>query len=524
MQNLKPLYAATVILLILALFSCRKKMSSVVQSKNDSVTVIGNDTLTTVNDTTTNSYQRFGLTFDKFMGVNGTHEDNISNILATSSLRAYCDWDWFQGDNPYDSMIFEYSRSGWYFDEAFKQLKDSGITTIMCFNHAIKNLQGTNNFSQDDKPIDAPNLSTTSASSYKAISSALFQIAARYGKTKVANNLLNVQSNQKASGLNLINYIEVWNEPDKTWEGANAQFSPQEYAAMLSACYDSIKKADPTMNVVMAGLATLSVDYIQKMQTWFQSNRADKKFAADVVNMHIYAFNNNIDWNNPVQKPAETPEDAQLKEKSASVVAYCKSNLPNVQVWISEFGWDTNTGSVLCPKQINGLTVNDIQGRWIVRAYLGFAAAGVDQAQVFEIVDPSQDYISTQFGTSGLVSRTNWGVRKTSWYYVATLKNVLKNTQYLGYQKQSSNSTVIIYKFKDVSSKKGIYAVWSNSSNNNIINNFTLQLSQNSQTAQQVELIDGITTGKQTSLNVNNHSVNIQVSEKPVFIIVDNIL
>lgn len=520
MQNFKPPYAATVILFILALCSCEKKTSLVSVQKSDTITtIIANDTITVIMDTSTNSYQRFGLTLDNFIGVNGFHEDNTSNMKAVGLLRAYCDWDWFQGENPFDSLIFEGSRSGWYFDEAFKKIQDSGLSIDMCFQNAITNLQGTGNFNPNNKPIDAPGLSTTNPNSYKAISSALFQIAARYGETKVANNLLNVAINQKISGLGLIQYIEVWNEPDKTWDGPDAQFSPEEYAAMLSACYDSIKRADPYMKVVMAGLATLSIDYIKRMYTWFQTNRVDKKFAADVVNMHIYAFNNNSS-----QGPAETPEDAKFKEQTQALVTYVKNSIPNTQVWISEFGWDTNSGSVLCPKQIKGLTINEIQGRWITRAYLGFAAAGVDQAQLFILADPSQNYIGTQFGTCGLTDRTLNFARKTSWYYVAALKSVLKNMEYLGEQIQNYNTNIIIYKFKDISSKKGVYAIWSNSSSNNIISNYTLHISQNSKTAQEIDLTDGSSTGTVTQLSINNHSLNIQVSEKPTFIVVDNIL
>src|SRR5690606_30448325 len=142
------------------------------------------------------------------------------------------------------------------------------------------------------------------------------QIAARYGKSKVAPEKLN--SDDGFSGLDLLEYIEVWNEPDKDWEGPDAEFSPEEYAAMLSICYDRIKEADPDMKVAMAGLTTLGLDYIKRMKAWFESNRPDKKFAADVVNVHVYAFNNKIEWGKtwPLFGPAETPEDANLKQRS----------------------------------------------------------------------------------------------------------------------------------------------------------------------------------------------------------------
>lgn len=465
---------------------------------------------------------RFGITMDKFIGINGFHEDNINDMQAAGTLRAYCNWDWFQGDNPGDQLIFQNSRGGWYFDDAFRKIKNAGITVSMCFQGAIKNLQGTGTFKFNDKPIDAPNLSTTDPNSYKSISNSLYQIAARYGKTVVSADKLNVPANQKQSGLDLIEYLEVWNEQDKTWEGANAKFSPQEYAAMLSKCYDKIKEADPKMKVVMGGLATLSVDYIKAMKAWFEANRADKKFAADVVNMHLYAFSSTIDWGNPLKNTAECPEQNGFKEKAKGVVDYVRENIPNAQVWISEFGWDTNPNSVLSPKKINDLTMNELQARYIIRGYLAYAAAGIDQAQLFELNDPSQNNISTWYGTSGLTDRTLNFAKKPSWYFTATLKNLLKGMVYLGEQ-VSGNPDILIYKFKDVTKNNGVYAVWYKTAKDAATTNFQLNIGAKATTATQVVLTDKSITGTATNLKINNGSLTFGVSEKPVFIQVDNI-
>lgn len=463
---------------------------------------------------------RFGITIDKFIGANGFHEEDTAWMQPIGALRAYCNWDWFEGDNAGDQLIFQYSRSGWYFDDAFRKLKDAGVSTIMCFQGAIRNLQGTNDLKFNDKPIDRKGLSTTDPNSYTSISNTLYQIAARYGKTKVDAGKL--RSDDKRTGLDLIEYIEVWNEPDKDWEGPDANFSPEEYAAMLSICYDKIKEADPTMKVAMAGLATLSVDYVKRMKAWFDNNRADKKFAADVVNMHIYAYNNKVSWNPyNVFGPAETPEDGSFYGKSLELVNYCRQNVQGAEVWISEFGWDTNKESVLCPKPIDGLTIDELQARWIVRGYLGFAAAGIDRAQVFALVDPSQNYIATQYGTSGLLDRTNNFARKTSWYYVQVMKNALKGLYYVG-EGKSPNPDIKVYKFKDIANNNGAYVIWATTSKNYIENNYTLQLGDKATKAEKIELVEKV-NGQKSDLQISNHIATIQVSEKPVFVLVDNI-
>lgn len=475
-----------------------------------------------VYDDTTFVPSRFNEPFEKFVGVNGFHEDDIASLKAGGVLRAYCNWDWFQGDSPADEFIFQFSRGGWYFDDAFRNIKQAGITTAMCFQGAIKNLHGNGNFKFNDKPTDAPGLSTTKPGSYDHIADALFQIAARYGKTKVDPSKLKVKADQKVSGLDLVEYLEVWNEPDKGWEGADAEFSPEEYAAMLSRCYDRIKEADPKMKVVMAGLSTLSVDYLKRMKAWFEANRADKKFAADVVNMHIYAFNNNINWKHAVEKPAETPEDAGMREKATEVVKYCEANIPGARVWISEFGWDTNAESLLAPKKIGNLSLSEVQARWIIRAFLAFAAARVDNAQVFALIDPSQNYISTWFGTSGLIDRTLDFKKKESWYYVSAMKDALTGTAFSG-EKKSGNADVLIYKFKSLNSDSGVYAIWSKTSEDKIITDFKLTLSPQANTAEKIEMLNNESSGRKERLTIINNSVTITVSEKPVFIKVNHI-
>lgn len=462
------------------------------------------------------------IPMQEFIGTNGFHEDDIQNMGATGFLRAYCNWDWFEGDNPGDVLRFQNSRGGWYFDDAFRRIKNANIKTVMCFQGAIKNLHGTGNFKFNDKPTDEAGLSTTSPDSYKNIASTLFQMAARYGKTVVAKEKL--RSDDKFSGLDLLEYIEVWNEPDKDWEGAKAQFSPEEYAAMLSICYDKIKEADPKMKVAMGGLATLSVDYVRKMNDWFQKNRADKKFAADVINCHIYGFSNSIIWGKtwPLPGPAETPEDARFKEKTKELVDYCKQAIgAGAEVWISEFGWDTNAQSVLSPKKIAGLSLNELQARWLVRGYLEFVSAGISRAQMFALADPSQNYIDTFYGTAGLLDRTLGFSRKTSWYYIKTLKTLLAGMIYAG-ELIHQNSQLKAYVFKEKNSGKGAYVLWSNSSEDKSFE-FTLPLSGKTKTATIVELSDQKADGTSSVAKIENNGVKLNVSEKPVFIMVDQL-
>ena len=345
----------------------------------------------------------------------------------------------------------------------------------------------------------------------------------------VADSLLTLDASQaRKSGLGLVKYFEDWNEQDKNWMGSGAQFSAQEYAAMASADYDGhantmhqgastfgIKNADPNMKFVMGGLFQVNLDFIKQMKTWFEANRADKRFAADVLNFHDYAFSSTSD-----SGPAQSPEEYDWKNKFLAVTNYRNQNLPGKEVWVSEFGYDTNPNSKLRPPAINGFDMEEVQGQWIVRSYLAFAAAGVDRAQMymFRDVNPGD---STQFSSSGLVGvKGSWAPKK-SWYYVYTLRNVLTNMIFIGEQ-TASDPNVLIYKFKDVASSQGVYVVWAKTKQNYVLPHYSLAVGS-ATAATKILMTPGSTVGTASSIAIQSGSVDLNVSERPQFIRVNAI-
>ncbi|MCH5597915.1 hypothetical protein [Niabella ginsengisoli] len=342
------------------------------------------------------------ITMDQFIGANAFIDDPIDKLKAVGFIREYHNWNWDEGDGaptypgfPNNQIQFAPSYPGWSFDEFYTNLSKEGVNVSPCIQGGVNWLQGSTNFPAQNKPIDAPGLSTTAPTSYHTKAFHMYQFAARYGSVKIDEKLLALASNQeKRSGLGLIKYMEDWNEQDKTWEGKDAYFSPEEYAAMASADYDGhvgtmnkygkkygIKNADSSMKLVMGGLASFDINYIKKMKLWFEANRSDKKFAADALNFHVYAFKDGVSWQGG--GPAVSPEAAGFKRMLTEIVKYRNENLPGTEVWVSEFGWDTNPESVLSPPKIESMDVYEIQAIWLVRAYLEFAAAGRPCSNVY---------------------------------------------------------------------------------------------------------------------------------------------
>ncbi|MCH5685131.1 hypothetical protein LWM68_13280 [Niabella sp. W65] len=305
--------------------------------------------------------------------------------------------------------------------------------------------------------------------------------------------------------MGYIKYIEDWNEQDRTWDGKEAEFTPGEYAAMASADYDGhcgtmnrynkrygVKNADSSVKMVMGGLAFLSLDYIKRMKSWFELNRPDKKFAADVLNFHVYTFPEGSQFGD--SGPALSPEAGRLKEQLREIVEYRNQNLPGKEIWVSEFGWDLHPDSRLSVPEIGTMDRQEVQGIWLVRAYMALAAAGVDRAQMYMLRDVNPND-KTQFASSGLVGPKGDLTPKKSWYYIATLKKLLTNMRFLGEEK-SSDPNILVYKFKDIKSSRGVYAVWAKTSKDYKADNFPLPVSPGVQQAQMVSLLAGSLSGR----------------------------
>lgn len=478
-------------------------------------------------------------TMSQLIGINAFVDDPIDKMQAAGFVREYHNWNWDEGDlwqfgtittgypgypNNANKFNPSYAGGGWNFDAYYSNLKAAGLTVSPAIQGSVSWLS-TN---QSYKPVSAGE-SALAPASYAEHADHMFQYAARYGSTTVADSKLKLAAGQpRSTGLNTLQYYENWNEQDKWWSGRNAYFSPYEYAAMSSADYDGhlstisntlgVKNADPNAKLVMGGIANPNLDYIKALKFWSDFNRGGS-FPFDVINIHHY--NNNGTDLNP-GNVGVSPEAGGFKELLEKFVDYRDRYLPGKEMWISEFGYDTNQGSIQHAPAIGATSATTVQADWIVRSYLAAAAAGVDKAVMYMLrdVDPNS---TTQYDTSGLTSsmQTGW-VPKTSWYYVYTLKNRLGNMRYLG-EAASGNANVKIYKFKDASTNQGAYVLWSPTSSNVTVNGYSLALAGTPSAATLVTLASGDTDGVPSTLAISSGAVSVNVSEHPVFVMVDNI-
>ena len=498
-----------------------------------------------------------------FMGACGFYDDPDTLMIPVgSTMRQYIPWDYLEWKGvdtalhiadtsyqgyPNSTFRFSPNRFNANMDNIYTNWKNQGIDVVPVLQQMASYLRDGRKSTA--KPItigDDPE----DPQSYEEHADFMYQFTARYGRTQQADSLLKLDSTQsRVSGLDLINFVENWNEPDNWWTDSASFFRPEELAAMCSADYDGhegalgntygVKNADSTMKMVMGGLAVIEVGYIQAMKTWSDYNRTSG-FPADVINVHHYSNNGGKQRHDDSTAVGVSPEDDDLKGRLKKIVEYRDLWLPDVEVWITEFGYSTHPDSKQRSPAIGSNSEEEIQGRWLLRSFLEISAAGVDRAHQYLLVDQKTE-LSTFYAADGLVkdrwNHTNpyyiWEngaivdtvyhehesfEKKKSWYYTACMKNVMNGFRF-HQELNSGHEDVNLYEFRSENGDSSVFAIWSKTSTNQILNNFKFNIGNNTYAAS-VTTPDSISRiGITQSLSLLGDSVALTVSELPRFIL-----
>jgi hypothetical protein len=467
-----------------------------------------------------------GTTVGFFLGVNALITDAVANIAPIGVAREYHNWGWLgnnYSDQPYPQTLYtpNLPSFGWSWDDFFSGLQSMGVSGFPAVQGAAPWVASS--------ALPPASGSPTAAASYIAHGDTMFQIAARWGKTKVPDAQLKLEPGQtRSSGLGTVQYYEDFNEEDNV-----SGFTGDVYAAMASADYDGdqmrlgatigVKNADPSAMLVMGGLSgaygsgTTWIDSITKFldaaRAWSSTNRGGS-FPADVVNVHYYSFGPGA------PAPAVSPEDDGVQGKLAAVVAYRDKNLPGKPVWWTEFGYDTYASSPLHAPSLGSNSAFVVQGQWLVREVLAGLAAGIERATVFELDDtctPPATACNTQFATSGLLA-TPGSAPKPAWYFLATFRARLQSMVFSA-EVTSGATDVKVFRFADTKSSGGALVVWSPTSNANVHAGYSLAIPAGNATVKAVALVDKMQNGAETALALAGGAVTLDVSETPTIVL-----
>ena len=420
----------------------------------------------------------------------------------------------------------------WDYDIIYERCKQDSILVLADLKNIPDWLMNTYPASsRDNENAPAPYAADLNVpASYIDQAKMAFQFAARYGYNKnVDKTQVKVVTkkrypddipNDPKVGMGLIKYIECGNERDRWWGADETHQNPEEYAANMSAFYDGnlgklgpnagVKTADPNMQVVMGGLASADIKYIQRMIEWCKKYRGYKKDGSvnlcfDVINYHLYSNNGDV----RTHKRATTGIAPELSNDGSIANAFVKlaNSLPqHPEVWLTETGYDINQDSYQKAESIGAKTVLDEQANWILRTSLLYIRYGIKRVFFYQLFDDHAGG-STQYATSGLAEGIK---RRPAADYILQTGKLMGNYNYIKTISkdplvdvyQLGSKTMYVLTIPDETGRTGTY---------------TLDLGK-AKTANLYHLKIGADEMGKTQISTVNGKLKIEVTETPVFV------
>lgn len=191
------------------------------------------------------------------------------------------------------------------------------------------------------------------------------------------------------------------------------------------------RAADPAIKVATSGLAMVAglnnTGYFEAMRLWAAAHRPRGDFPAHALNVHHYS-------QDAAKSVGVSPEDGDLAGRLGALCAYRDAALPGVEVWLSEFGYDTVGGSQRAPP-IAHLPPQFVQGAWLLRSVLAIARAGggcVQRAHMYMMADVDSK-AAGRYASSGLIADGSYlGAPKQSWFHYSAMTSWLSEHVFVG--------------------------------------------------------------------------------------------
>ncbi|WP_454802559.1 hypothetical protein [Mucilaginibacter phyllosphaerae] len=462
---------------------------------------------------------------------NHIYEANMALIKSFSAVRHYLNWN--KLENTEGNYTYNPTNNGsWYYDVIYARCKQDGVLILADLKNLPVWMMNTYPANQrDDENAPTPYGANRSLpASYIVQARTAFQFAARYGSNTTINpSLVKVNSrprwnndvtNTVKIGLGLIKYIECGNENDRWWKGDKATQTPEEYAANMSAFYDGhkgalgsnagVKNADPTMIVVMGGLATADVKYVQRMIDWCKINRGLKpdgsvNLCFDVINYHLYSNNGSV-FTHQRSTAGVAPELSMSGRVADGFVKLANGLKNKPEVWVTETGYDINQQSYQHAPPIGNKSALITQADWVLRSSLMYARHGVSRLFFYQLFDAFPNN-PEQYSTSGLAESPK---RRPAADYILQTNKLMGNYIYKGTinadplvdKYQSGKKVIYVLTVPDQVGRRSEYVLDLLKAKKGVI--YTLKVGADEMESRQVNTVNG--------------KLKIQISETPVFV------
>ena len=171
---------------------------------------------------------------------------------------------------------------------------------------------------------------------------AIFQLVARYGKRRITSELL--KSSDKKTGLNQIQAVELWNEPNLVGP-AWAPFvgSLDQYFEVMRAGVEGSRRADPDLPVSSAGWAGTNLEVVEKMSEYRYADGKRPIDLVDIVNVHFYSGRDNpeVCRTDPnLRRNDDNFRDPDFPDQLRDLIRWRNEHNSKAQIWLTETGND----------------------------------------------------------------------------------------------------------------------------------------------------------------------------------------
>lgn len=466
-------------------------------------------------------------TMSEFFGVNAVMGDNPPDMAPFATwVRDYTTWEWFEPAN--NQLTFTNVMGLYNFDNYYGLCDEVGVKVLQCVQRSPRWIS-SNPDHQDYFGFapsgDAPGLSPED---YREAAEFYFQLAARYGS--VAHPSESLLTADKKTGLGVVAAIEVMNEADgdASW---GHHMTMEQYAALLNAVYDGdqgrlgpgygVKAADPNMLVSITGVS-YGVESLKKI------TEAAGRAPYDIVNIHHYCWIFDERWSKWI---GVAPEWGGLEKLIRDTAAWRDEAAPGRPIWLTELGWDT------LPTSATQAVTEQEAANFLIRCMILAKYFGADKVFWFYYKD-TDDHAEGQFSTSGIYrNQTVLNpepppklVPKLTYWYYATLKNLLGPTVYQG-RVDAGNETIYHFEFKHKDGGQTISVLWYCPVYNPKARvkppeqvPYEFELGQSQDRVRVVRPVAGTVDGEPVTANwTGEQTLSLELTGTPVFVIVDEI-
>ena len=373
------------------------------------------------------------------------------------------------------------------------------------------------------RPVTLPGMDPEDPQSYARHANMMWNLAAFFGNTKVDTNLMSLSHSPRRSGRGTLSVYENGSEDDAVWIG-DKYCNPLEYFAQSSADYDGnenrlgplcgIRHADSTSSLMTGGLVGLDTNRIRIYKFLCNTLRKDKTFLwKGGIQYHYYSSRDNH---------GITPEEDSMRWKLARVREFTGRTAPGVPCILGENGYDKSQRSRQSTPLVPGLSAEECQAVFLLRAINATAFSGFDSYILYWLKDTNPADDPGVYLTSGIIRQMPDGSYKPypAWYYINTFEGRLANYAPDRIIRETGNTWV--YKYRNLQSPDSVaYFLYTPSHNGTRVEHYQLPVDRVADgMAQEVQFAPDRLEGILVDRPISQGKVDLTVTEKPSLLLV----